>query len=370
MSVELRSSRPRHVGAALLLAALCSALCSALAAPADAQAESETPPETEVTWLKTAPRTEKGRFVNPIGPLPHGSGGRFPFFWRRMQATLWPRKGAAEARASAREDFLNRSEKSPWVTWVGHATLLIEMSGVRFLTDPIWSKRASPISWIGPTRLRDPGLAWDDLPDIDFVLISHNHFDHLDRPTLRRLAERNPDAIFYVPLGNGQLLRKDGIENVVELDWTQKTNFGPLEIVCLPAQHWSKRGLRDNNAALWSSWAVLGPSRRFFFAGDTAYFSGFTEIGEQYGPFDLAAVPIGAYRPVDMMKATHMNPEQAYQAALDLQAQKALAIHFGTFDLADEPLDEPPQRFMEAGAEAQPGESETWVFSLGEIRPF
>ena len=347
------------------------ALIVCFATPAFAQSESSADPQ----WLQPAPRTEDGRFINPIGPLSHGtSRSRWPFFWRRFLTAFRSRPGAAQIAPDAREAFLSRPVDESLVTWIGHATVLVEMAGVRFLTDPMWSKRASPISWIGPTRLQEPGLAWEDLPRIDFVLISHNHFDHLDRPSLRRLADLNPEIIFYVPLGNGELLRKDGLKNVIELDWTESSGFGPVEIVCLPAQHWSKRSLSDDNTVLWSSWAVIGPEERFFFAGDTGYFSGFAEIGAAYGPFDLAAVPIGAYRPVEMMKLSHMNPEEAAQAARDVRAEKALAIHFGTFDLADEPLDQPPQRFLEASQrpDAEPNEVslEAWVFSLGEVRPF
>ena len=347
-------------------------------------------PETLV-WLQPAPRTENGRFANPVGELLRGTNRvRISFMWRRIKATLRPRPGApgtkdsgtAHYRAAVQGETAQgawaqgtqtqsaRIQDAATVTWIGHATLLVEMDGVRFLTDPIWSKRASPISWMGPARRVEPGIPFEDLPKIDFVLISHNHFDHLDLPTLERIAQRDPEVTFYVPLGNAKLLLERGITRVVELDWTQQATLHGVEIHCLPAQHWSKRSLTDTYATLWSSWAVIGPERRFFFAGDTGYFTGFKEIGEALGPFDLAAVPIGAYEPTEMMDLSHMNPEQAVLAAIDVDADTAVAIHFGTFDLADEPLDEPPKRFIQAAAGEGSASLEAWVLSVGELRQF
>jgi N-acyl-phosphatidylethanolamine-hydrolysing phospholipase D len=267
----------------------------------------------------------------------------------------------------------NARHSVPTVTWIGHATLLVQLGHVTFLTDPIWSKRPSPISFLGPKRLVDPGVALADLPPIDFVVVSHNHYDHLDLPTLKALAERNPETRFLVPLGNGNLLRKHGIPRVEELDWGDTARHETVTIHCLPAQHWSKRGVGDDLESLWSSWAVTGADRRFFFAGDTGYFDGFEKIGEALGPFDLAAMPIGAYQPSKMMQASHMNPEESIRAAGDLRAEKAIAMHFGTFDLSDEPLDEPPRRFLGAASKS-PHESlredGAWVLRIGETRPF
>ncbi len=241
------------------------------------------------------------------------------------------------------------------------------MEHLTFLTDPIWSKRASPIGFLGPARFMKAGVAMDDLPEIDFVLISHNHYDHLDLPTLRQLAKRSSDTKFFVPLGNGQLLRNNGIDNVQEFDWGQTVKMGGATIHSLPSQHWSKRGLNDTNMALWSAWAVTGEDRRFYFAGDTGYFPGFAKTGDLLGPFDLAAMPIGAYEPSAMMRSSHLNPEEAIRAAGDLKARNALAIHYGTFDLSDEPLAEPPQRFREAALKA---EQAAWVMNIGETREF
>ena len=368
--------KPGKTGGHALLALLLSTSSFACIAVS----EPHPLPESTV-WLGPAPRTENGRFVNPVGELLGGGNRvRIPFLWGRIKTTLRPRPGAHGTTDSA-TSYFRRSlqgvatqgvygQGAPTVTWIGHATLLVEMDGVRFLTDPIWSKRASPLSWLGPARRVEPGISFDDLPQIDFVLISHNHFDHLDLPTLERIAERNPKATFYVPLGNAELLFERGITRVVELDWTQQATVQGVEIHCLPAQHWSKRGLTDTYATLWSSWAVIGKNRRFFFAGDTGYFAGFKEIGDALGPFDLAAVPIGAYEPTEMMHLSHMNPEEAVMAAVDVGARTAVAVHFGTFDLADEPLDEPPARFIEAATGSGSTPLEAWVLSIGEIRPF
>jgi N-acyl-phosphatidylethanolamine-hydrolysing phospholipase D len=324
------------------------------------------------TALGPAPRSEDGRFENSAGPLGHGSFGvRLPFFLRRIAGAFSGRPGAP-FRLENDGAFLreNARHSTPVVTWVGHATLLVQMDHVSFLTDPTWSDTASPVSFAGPRRFVDPGLAIEDLPPIDFVLVSHNHYDHLDLASLVALAERDSETRFFVPLGNDELLRDEGIARVEALDWGESREYEGVTIHCLPAQHWSQRGVSDRRKALWSSWAVTGPERRFYFAGDTGYFDGFSRIAEVLGPFDLAAVPIGAYRPVEMMKYAHLNPEEAVRAALDLRARRAIAVHFGTFDLSDEPLDEPPRRFREAAAKTELGEHGAWVLRIGEMREF
>jgi N-acyl-phosphatidylethanolamine-hydrolysing phospholipase D len=171
-------------------------------------------------------------------------------------------------------------------------------------------------------------------------------------------------------LGNGDLLRRQGLEHVEELDWGQTAAYQGVTVHCLPSQHWSKRSLTDDHQALWSSWAVTGADRRFYFAGDTGYLAGFKAIGERLGPFDLVAVPIGAYEPRAMMRESHMNPEEAMTAVQDLGASRAVAMHFGTFDLSDEPLAEPPQRFKTAAADTGLGVDNAWVLDIGETREF
>ncbi|MFT4826081.1 MAG: N-acyl-phosphatidylethanolamine-hydrolyzing phospholipase D [Halioglobus sp.] len=334
-----------------------------------ATAEASEQPEK---LFEGAPLDEDGLFTNTAGNIGHGTlGDRVPFIIRRFGTYF---RSAEDAPTVVLNDgaYLreNVAIRKPTVTWVGHATLLVQMDNISFLTDPTWSNRPSPIPLIGPKRYVKPGIKIEDLPKIDFVVISHNHYDHLDVPTLKLLAKRDDDTMFLVPLGNGDLLRKNGIGNVEELNWGDTRDFEGLTIHSLPSQHWSKRSLSDERKALWSSWAVTSAERRFYFAGDTGYFSGFAEIGEKLGPFDLVAVPIGAYEPVSIMRESHMNPEEAMQAAKDLKGTRAVAIHFGTFDLTDEPLAEPPQRFKKAGKANDYKAIETWILDIGETREF
>lgn len=331
-----------------------------------------TAAQLDPSSLGPAPRTADGRFTNAVGEIPHGGFlVRLPFFLRRLAGAFHVRPGAP---ASVANDgtFLreNARHSAPTVTWIGHATLLVQMDHVTFLTDPTWSDRASPVSFAGPRRFVPPGLAIEELPPIDFVVVSHNHYDHLDLASLVALAARDDATRFFVPLGNAELLRDNGVENVVESDWGESREHRGVRIFCLPTQHWSKRGLRDDNEALWSSWAVVGPERSFYFAGDTGYFDGFARIAEVFGSFDLAAVPIGAYEPAAMMRASHMDPEQAVRAALDLRAHRALAMHYGTFDLSDEPLDDPPRRFGDAAEKQGLGRDAAWLLRVGETRAF
>jgi N-acyl-phosphatidylethanolamine-hydrolysing phospholipase D len=250
------------------------------------------------------------------------------------------------------------------VTWIGHATLLVQLDGVNFLTDPNWNKRSGPFSGlVGVQRFTPPPLRLEDLPPIDFVLISHDHYDHLDEPTVKHLAQEfNPR--FVVPLGIKQWLADRGITNVVELNWGESVRIGGLTVVCTPAQHGSGRTLLDQGRRLWASWAVLG-SKRFYFAGDTGYYEHFKEIGEALGPFDLAALPIGSYTPRALAKPVHMSPEEALQAWTDLHAAKFLGIHWGTFALAREPYDEPPRRIAEEVGRRHLDADSVWIVKPG-----
>jgi N-acyl-phosphatidylethanolamine-hydrolysing phospholipase D len=233
----------------------------------------------------------------------------------------------------------------PTVTWVGHATLLVQLDGVNILTDPHWGERASPLRFAGPRRLVPAGIRFEDLPDIDVVLISHDHYDHLDEPTVRRLAREHRPR-FFVPLGIGAWLGQRGIDDVVELDWWQSASFAGLEIHCTPAQHSSGRTLADQNLRLWSSWVVRGRERRLYFAGDTGYSPGLGEIGRRLGPFDLALIPIGGYKDHPQHHPNHVNPEEAVQLFEDVGGRLMVPMHWGTFVLNREPAHEPPARLM------------------------
>jgi N-acyl-phosphatidylethanolamine-hydrolysing phospholipase D len=319
-----------------------------------------------------APRDATGRFLNLAGEIPSaGPGVTLPFQLRRIASSIAGRPGAPQ-RIANDGAFLreNARHSVSTATWIGHATLLVQMGGLSFLTDPIWSPTASPISWLGPRRWVAPGLDLDALPPLDFVLVSHSHYDHLDLPTLVRLAQRDRDTRFLVPLGNAALLRAAGVERVEEFDWGQGTRVAGVEIRCVPSQHWSQRGLFDARRTLWCAWVVLAADRRFFFTGDSGWHTGFADVGRAFGPFDLAAVPIGAYQPAAMMRPHHLDPEEAVQAGLALRARRLVAMHFGTFDLSDEPLDEPPPRFRVAAARAGYSEADAWILQIGETRDF
>ena len=267
------------------------------------------------------------RFRNPPAPDPDPSS--FPLAQPGFE------------RPRATEDQLT-------VTWVGHATFLVQVGGLNLLTDPMWSDHASPIPGVGPKRRVGPGIRFDELPPIDLVLQSHDHYDHLDDRTVCRLEATNPGARWLVPLGLASFLRRRGVHEITELDWWQETTHGPLSIGCTPAQHFSGRVPWRRNRALWCGWSVRAPARRVFFAGDTGFHPEFAAIATRFGPFDLALLPIGAYDPRWFMRPVHMNPEEAVQAALDLGGPRMIPMHWGTFRLTDEPLDEPPRRARDA----------------------
>lgn len=247
-------------------------------------------------------------------------------------------------------DFLRRNSTHTTVTWIGHATVLLQVAGKNILTDPVFSKRASPVKWAGPARLVPPGLPLEDLPRIDAVVISHDHYDALDEGSIVRLHDRpgGDETRFFVPLGLKKWFQDRGVSRVIELDWWDQYEMPPLDIIAVPVQHWSKRGLWGRNEHLWAGWVILGPDFRFFFSGDSGYCPHFKEIGKRLGPFDLAAIPIGAYAPRWFMKDHHVTPEEALQIHLDIGAKKSIGIHWGTFILTDEPLDEPPKRLRKA----------------------
>lgn len=277
---------------------------------------------------------------------PHFTRG--PFFSRLQTFATGMTWLVAEHRVAALPagspdlERLRSGRGAPSVTWIGHATVLVQLDGVTFLTDPIWSAISGPFGRIGVSRYTPPGVRFEDLPRIDFVLISHDHYDHLDEATVKRLAQTF-NSRFIVPKGIGAWLRDRGITNVEELEWGESTRIKGLTVVCTPAQHGSGRTLADQGRRLWSSWAVLG-SKRFYFGGDSGYYGHYRDTGNTLGPFDLAALPIGSYTPRSTTRAVHLNPEEALQAWEDLRAREFLGIHWGTFGLAREPYDEPPAR--------------------------
>ena len=233
------------------------------------------------------------------------------------------------------------------VTFVGHATFLIQIAATSLLIDPVYSERASPVSFAGPRRVRAPGVRFDDLPTISLVLLSHNHYDHCDLGTLRAL-ERRFQPRLVAPLGNGRLLRSAGIRQVEEIDWWQSASAASFPITLTPAQHFSARSMFDRNRALWGGFLIAAGERRILFAGDSGYGPHFREIAARLGPVDVALLPIGAYEPRWFMKDIHMNPAEAVQAHLDLGARQSIAMHFGTFQLTPEGIDEPVRELAKA----------------------
>jgi L-ascorbate metabolism protein UlaG (beta-lactamase superfamily) len=280
------------------------------------------------------------RFFNPSG-----AGGQPVWRVPRLlltRRTPWPSLVPIEPRRPP-----TPGPHDVIVTPVGHSTMLIQTPGANLLVDPMYSDRASPFSFIGPRRVRAPALRLDDLPPISLLLLSHNHYDHCDLPTLRLLASRF-DPVVVTPLGNGPLLRSAGLRRVEELDWWETARSAPVTITVTPAQHFSARGPFDRNRALWGGFLIEAAGRRVFHAGDSGYGSHFRAIGTRLGPIDLALLPIGAYEPRWFMKDIHMNPAEAVQAHLDLAARRSLAMHFGTFQLTPEGIDDPARELGRA----------------------
>jgi L-ascorbate metabolism protein UlaG (beta-lactamase superfamily) len=236
------------------------------------------------------------------------------------------------------------------VTLIGHATFLIQTAAGNILTDPMYSQRAGPFNLAGPRRVRQPAVAFEDLPPISMILLSHNHYDHCDLPTLRRLA-RMGDPIVITPLGNGDLVRSTGIRRVEELDWWDEAKTATLPTTLTPAHHFSARTPFDRNRALWGGFSLVVGGARIYFAGDSAYAPFFRELRPRLGPIALALLPIGAYEPRWFMSAVHMNPEEAVQAHLDLGGPESIGMHFGTFQLTNEGIDE-PLRALDEGRRA------------------
>jgi len=288
----------------------------------------------------------------------------------RPHPSVFPRRAPAFTSGRAARDDLT-------LTWVGHSTFLIQIGGLNLLTDPMWSERAFPVQWLGPRRVVPPAVALHALPPIDAVLLSHNHYDHLDAATVRLLGHRHPDARWLAPLGLASVLTRLGVRRVLELDWWEESRLGDVAVGCTPAQHFSARALGDRNRTLWCGWSVAAPARRVFFAGDTGFHPEFAAIGDRFGPFHAALLPVGAYEPRWFMRPVHMNPEEAVRAFRELHASRPLLpgkpavmvpMHWGTFWLTDEPMEEPPRRAADAWRAAGLDPGALWVLAHGETR--
>ena len=253
-------------------------------------------------------------------------------------------------------------------TFINHATVLLQTSTLNILTDPIWSERASPVSWAGPKRQRPPGIRFEDLPSIDVVLISHNHYDHMDLPTLKRL-QQGFDPLFIVGLGNASILMDEGISKVKELDWWESLTLNDNTVINgVPAQHFSMRWLGDRNQRLWMGFVLQAPEGAIFFAGDTGMGPHFQQIYERYGPMRLSLLPIGAYRPRWFMAGVHTAPDEAVLAHQQLHSEYSIGIHFGTFRLADDGQHEPLQDVERALQNSSVSKERFWILDFGEGR--
>jgi L-ascorbate metabolism protein UlaG (beta-lactamase superfamily) len=290
--------------------------------------------------LRTSDHFDGRRFFNPGG----ANGQPFSALPRllRTPRTPWPSSVDVQPRRPPSLDGARAV-----LTFLGHSSWLIQTAAANLLLDPMYSRRAGPLNWFGPPRVRMPAIPFDALPPVSTILLSHNHYDHCDLATLRRLANAF-DPLVVTPLGNARLVRSAGIRRVEEIDWWQSARSAPMDVVLTPAQHFSARNPFDRNRALWGGFTIELHGLRIYFAGDTGYGSFFGEIGERLGPIDLALLPIGAYEPRWFMKDVHMNPAEAVQAHIDLGTKQSLGMHFGTFQLTTEGIDDPPRALAEA----------------------
>lgn len=303
--------------------------------------------------IKRSPHFVDGKFVNMLTPK---EPKFFPALWKWIKgAENTTPDGPLPIQKREAKELSALPSSGLRISWFGHSTLLIELDGRRFLVDPVWSERVSPFSYLGPKRFHPVPLELSALPKLDAVVISHDHYDHLDHATILALA-KTPDLRFIVPLGVGAHLEGWGIAaaRIVELDWWEKTTIGGIELVATPARHFSGRSvvMADRNKTLWAGWALRGPKHRVYYSGDTAMFPGFAEIGKRLGPFDAAMIEVGAY---DQLWAdVHLGPEQAVEAlvALGNKAAVLFPVHWGTFNLALHAWTEPVERLLVAAKQA------------------
>jgi N-acyl-phosphatidylethanolamine-hydrolysing phospholipase D len=348
---RIRQARGRL--AAIMICALCGVFAGFYA-----DAESLAPHHTPDGYRNNYPHDPKQSFwlwkweqMKGGVPQPPPGGWKIPFV----------RTDAAALKANANQ---------PTATWIGHSAFLLQLAGMNVLVDPQFSQRASPVPFAGPKRIVALPIGIEELPRIDVVLVSHNHYDHLDVDSVKRLAALpGGSPLFLVPLGLKSWFQALGIERVEEYDWWQSHTEGPLRFTLVPVQHWSKRTLWDTNKTLWGGWVIEGGGLKLIHTGDLGYSQDARDIGERLGPFDLAFIPIGSYAPRWFMKAMHVDPAEAVQLRADLHASRAIGMHWGTFEnLTDEPLDEPPAVLSAQRAAAGLAPEQFDVMKVGETR--
>ena len=294
----------------------------------------------------------------------------FLFYMRRVWGSFFTPDIPAEHALSTEESLaLLNSIEGDKISWLGHASFLLNTAEVTILTDPFLTEYASPVSWAGPRRFVEPGITLKHLPQIDIVLVSHNHYDHLDDETIRSLENKRKIHV-VVPLGLKSFFVERGYSRVTELDWEESITIKSITITSHPAVHDSARSTNDRDKTLWSSWAIESPEKSIFFVGDSGYSkSVYRGIGAKYGSFDYAIVPIGAYEPRQLMWMSHVTPEEAVAIGSDVRAKKLIASHWGTVSsLSDEPPFEPPIRFKKSGLDNKFYEQDLWIMKIGETR--
>ena len=330
-----------------------------------------------------AERDADGRYMNRYADLSK-SQGFLSWQWTRLTEGLPRPPKAPTPQMPFNEALIRQPQGLAQVTWIGHSSVLYQIDGVNLLLDPVYAEYASPLPPLGPKRAQPPGIPFESLPHIDGVLISHNHYDHLDLDSVRRLLHQpGGSPVFFVPSGVDQWFNDNvaGAQtagehrNVIALDWDESAILAgkqqALTMRFLAVQHWSARSLSDRNKTLWGSWVVEHPRFRFWFAGDLAYSPDIEDIARQHGGFDLAAIPIGVYDPRWFMKRAHVDPAEATQVFRTIRARNAFAIHWGTFDgLSDESLDEPPIAFERARQEAAIPADAFRLLRIGETRSY
>jgi N-acyl-phosphatidylethanolamine-hydrolysing phospholipase D len=334
--------------------------------------------------------TPHGFRNNYVDTVVQSFGNVLRWQWQRLRKGLPPAPTLPTPRVSADLEFILRNAKAgsgmiPAVTWIGHATALVQANGLNVLTDPVFSHRVSPVRFLGPARALPPGIALGSLPRIDVVLISHNHYDHLDRSSVKALqAQPGGPPLFLAPLGIKEWLERLGIERVIELDWWAQHTYRDatgrgVEFHFTPAQHWSGRSLSDRNKTLWGAWTVLGDDFHWFFSGDTGYSQDFIDTRLKFaarqtavlgGGFDVALVAVGACLPRWFMQLQHVDLEEAVQIHLDIGAKQSIGVHWGTFSLADEPLDQPLHELASALAIKGVSAQAFFIVPVGATRRF
>ena len=348
MKITMCRKRISHASLALLTASLLSA-CNLL---------------TEKPY-PISDHSDGKRFYNRDGS-DKGLSDISQFLWQSLwNESAWP-ESLSNPEASTISDRVKEGIRA---TYINHATVLIQVDGLNILTDPIWSERASPVTFAGPKRIRPPGIAISDLPEIDLVLISHNHYDHLDTATLRQLRQQqNKEPVILSGLGSAALLRSLGYNQAIELDWSDSTSVEGTTVHFVVCQHRSARGVFDQMRTLWGSFVIQTSQGNIYFAGDTGYSPHFKEQGERFGSFALSILPIGAYEPRWFMKDIHLNPAEAVKAHIDLNSEQSLGMHFGVFQLTWEPVDQPVTDLDTALQANQIGTGRFWALEPGQAR--